>query len=230
MHESIIRYKDAQGNSLEKKIAIDILGTLQNIEIILPSEIKETNNIKIYINTTDQDNETINTSNFNIIIYDKEGDKIYSEEWETNKGVIEKLKPGIYTIIVEKNSLNSQKMFEVEATANIEFNYDGGLIIKNTGNAPYNDYVNIQIMGSQDKEISEKLNLKPGEEKTLPLELSENDKLHVTGKDFSYFLNKDDLNKITGMTIFPFNNGFANFFLYLIVIIIGFGIYYWRKK
>jgi len=43
-------------------------------------------------------------------------------------------------------------------------------------------------------------------------------------------MDKDDFNKITGFTVMPFKSTVGNILFYLVLIIIGTGIYYWKKN
>tara|TARA_Y100000310_G_scaffold177051_1_gene177148 strand:+ start:2833 stop:4752 length:1920 start_codon:yes stop_codon:yes gene_type:complete len=173
-HQLNVRVEDDSGNvgTYSFSIIVDPIPTevivAVNKEAVVPGEKIS---IKAFLN--DQGGDMIEGI-LVIKVVDDKGDVFYDTAKESGEQfdvALGDVVPGNYFIRASFGDLKGERLFTVGKVIKLEYEVDGQvLVVKNTGNVPYEGPLNIEMVGElKTSSISEEIKLKMGEEEEIDL-------------------------------------------------------------
>jgi hypothetical protein len=169
-HPLKISLEDGYGNKAEKEFSIFIipkptmLKTLLNKVDFLPED-----KISIDALLYDQANDLIE-NNAEIRVYDSENNLVKQSTGKVEFTLDQYSLPGAWLIKTSTDDFKIESKFNVKEVKKIQtYVEEGSLYVKNTGNVPFNDVVEVQAIGEEGKQFTKEINIDPKESKVIKL-------------------------------------------------------------
>ncbi|MEK6862793.1 MAG: hypothetical protein AABW57_01375 [Nanoarchaeota archaeon] len=169
-HPLKISLEDGYGNKASKEFSIFInpkptmLKTLLNKIDFLPED-----KVSIESLLYDQADDLIE-NNAEIKVFDPENELVKQSNSKIEFTLDQYALPGTWLIKTSTDNFKIESKFNVKEVKKVQtYVEDGVLYVKNVGNVPFDDEIQVQAIGEDGKEFTKKINIDPKESKIIKL-------------------------------------------------------------
>lgn len=169
-HSLKINFEDAYGNKASKDFSIFVNPNPTNLKTLLNKlDFLPEDRISIEALLYDQANDIVE-NNALIKVYNPKNDLAREGNYKLEFNLDQYALPGTWLIKTSTDKFKIESKFNVGEVKKVDVYVEDGIIyVKNIGNVPYTDDVQVRAIGADGKEFTKKVSLNPKESKIVKL-------------------------------------------------------------